>query len=980
MGSKGTQQTTQQTSPNTAAMTAYNAALTQAQGLQPYQVAPINQQQQMGINTINTSPSLTYAAAQPINQNQIQYYENPYTAAVTQATEQQFENTNAQALNNVTGNAAAQGALGGNRVGVAQALTEGQLETQEAPVIAGLQMQGYTTGLQTALQEQANLAAQGAQLGTIGQTQVGAGTLEQQTQQLGYLAPYQTEQLQAGLETGIGSEMGGTATTTYPAPSILQQIGGVGLGGLGILGGTGAFGSSGYLNPSGVNSQGQSTFSDRRLKEGIHKIGETNDGQPIYRFRYKGDPVWRIGLIAQDVEKKHPEAVRHFGEYKAIDIKEATDDSAHWAGGRVAGFAFGGAPLTPPSVTGAPNYLVAPQLGRGPGPPRPPAPYQPQSPMQMLQNAASLAKAFGSGSRGPTAGAPTNSAPPAPSTTPIPALGNSFDTSSDYALHKYGGLVLPKHNRIELKRGVRTGFGLPAFFRGGFADGGTPTDSPLDQRFGSSQGYGGVNPHLNVLEASALYGQESPYIPQQTSLPPGPHPIAGQAPSSPTSASAVPPAIGQSGAAPLAYSAPSGLAPSAPYSAADFVPPSTPSRPQDLWTALAATGFGMAASRAPQFGVALGEGGLQGIHALGEMRQQELAEQKQAQDVDLRVKQLNQQAKAEQDRIALESRRYSEMTAGEKAELGIKEATLAMQQQQPVVVGQDVLGRNIYATKNLKTGELTPIDLSKLSPSGTNAENALGQPKIGQLPAVAENIAQKMANYEYPAPSSGFAMGKPAVQAMVARAVELNPNFDVTNYNAKNKAVSAFATGKQGDQVRFWNNASQHFNTLDNLITALGNGDVQAVNSIKNYFKTQFGYEAPTDFNAAKNVVGQEIVKAIVANGGGEHEREEAARSLATANSPEQLRGVLNTYRELGGAQLRDLEKQYEASTGLHNFSQKYLIPESQAELQRVQQRTAAPTTAQPAATAATPPVPGAKLYQGKWYTRGPNGEAVPVQ
>lgn len=29
---------------------------------------------------------------------------------------------------------------------------------------------------------------------------------------------------------------------------------------------------------------------------------------------------------------------------------------------------------------------------------------------------------------------------------------------------------------------------------------------------------------------------------------------------------------------------------------------------------------------------------------------------------------------------------------------------------------------------------------------------------------------------------------------------------------------------------------------------------------------------------------------------------------------------------------------------------------------------------------AQTPPVAGAKLYQGKWYTRGPNGESVPVQ
>lgn len=41
----------------------------------------------------------------------------------------------------------------------------------------------------------------------------------------------------------------------------------------------------------------------------------------------------------------------------------------------------------------------------------------------------------------------------------------------------------------------------------------------------------------------------------------------------------------------------------------------------------------------------------------------------------------------------------------------------------------------------------------------------------------------------------------------------------------------------------------------------------------------------------------------------------------------------------------------------------------------------AAPQPAAPGAAAAPPPgvPPGARYYQGRWYTRGPNGEAVPV-
>lgn len=64
--------------------------------------------------------------------------------------------------------------------------------------------------------------------------------------------------------------------------------------------------------------------SDRRLKTDVKKIGKTDDNQPIYAYRYKGDPEPRIGLMAQDVEKKRPDAVvRMPSGYKAVDYDKA---------------------------------------------------------------------------------------------------------------------------------------------------------------------------------------------------------------------------------------------------------------------------------------------------------------------------------------------------------------------------------------------------------------------------------------------------------------------------------------------------------------------------------------------------------------------------------------------------------------------------------------------------------------------------------
>jgi len=50
-------------------------------------------------------------------------------------------------------------------------------------------------------------------------------------------------------------------------------------------------------------------FSDERLKENIKQVGKTNDGQKIYSYNYKGDSKPQMGLIAQEVKKKHPNAV-----------------------------------------------------------------------------------------------------------------------------------------------------------------------------------------------------------------------------------------------------------------------------------------------------------------------------------------------------------------------------------------------------------------------------------------------------------------------------------------------------------------------------------------------------------------------------------------------------------------------------------------------------------------------------------------------
>lgn len=286
MGSKGSNTTTSTYQPagsgyiNTALQTAQNAAATPYQAYNGELTAPVNNQQYTGIGAINqysqaAQPYYQQAqgyisnAAQPIGASQINQYLNPYTQQVVNSTQAQFNNQNAQQQSQLTGNAAAQGALGGNRVAVAQSNLANQQQLAQAPVIAGLESQGYNTATQTALAEQQAQANAGYAEGNLGtaaqgsalagaQSQVGAGTLEQQTQQaqdtsqyqqyLNALAyPFETSQFLTSATSALAPSLGGTTSTTQPPPNALAQYLGFGTALLGSVPGSAGSGASAYL-------------------------------------------------------------------------------------------------------------------------------------------------------------------------------------------------------------------------------------------------------------------------------------------------------------------------------------------------------------------------------------------------------------------------------------------------------------------------------------------------------------------------------------------------------------------------------------------------------------------------------------------------------------------------------------------------------------------------------------------------------------
>jgi hypothetical protein len=72
------------------------------------------------------------------------------------------------------------------------------------------------------------------------------------------------------------------------------------------------------------------TGSDERIKEDEEQVGALADGTPIYRYRYSEDPSGKmhIGVMAQDIEQDHPDAVAEIGGIKMVEYGAATDDAA----------------------------------------------------------------------------------------------------------------------------------------------------------------------------------------------------------------------------------------------------------------------------------------------------------------------------------------------------------------------------------------------------------------------------------------------------------------------------------------------------------------------------------------------------------------------------------------------------------------------------------------------------------------------------
>jgi len=277
-----------------------------------------------------------------VEEGDLRRYMNPYVTEVEKRVIDNMNRKGAQDQRAITQDASAKRAFGGSRQAIQQAVQGAETVRNIGDKSAELRMQGYDKGREAQQKDwdrqfknitsEAALARQESDLAKMAQQglatdyfQLLSGgkilednqreQLEEEYKKFVEKRDYEKEGLALQLSTLGMTPYGNTTTSTgnYTGTSQTKQqtpfnFGGLLTGGISLLSG----------------------MSDRNEKTNIQKLGTDPATElPVYAYDYKADVKGkkiagpkRVGLMAQDVEKKYPKAVKKIAGRRVIDFTQ----------------------------------------------------------------------------------------------------------------------------------------------------------------------------------------------------------------------------------------------------------------------------------------------------------------------------------------------------------------------------------------------------------------------------------------------------------------------------------------------------------------------------------------------------------------------------------------------------------------------------------------------------------------------------------
>lgn len=176
-------------------------------------------------------------------------------------------------------------------------------------------------------------------------------------------------------------------------------------------------------------------------------------------------------------------------------------------------------------------------------------------------------------------------------------------------------------------------------------------------------------------------------------------------------------------------------------------------------------------------------------------------------------------------------------------------------------------------------------------------------------------------------------------QALMNAVMSINPDYDATQYAARNKTTQDFSpAGVSGKALTAADTALAHLATVEELGNALKNNDVRKLNQLFNFIGGQFGSAPPNNFQTAVRVVAPEITKAVVGGQTAQADRKEMEQGFSENASPQQTLGAVKVAARLLAERVKKQQHSYKQAMG--RDLQWQFSPESQALLSRFESGT----------------------------------------
>ena len=245
-------------------------------------------------------------------------FQNPYVQQTLAPALADLQRLGTGSFGDIGQQATQAGAFGSARQALREAELGRSLAQEAGRLSANVRSAAYESAADRALGQLAREQAGAAAL-------FDAGENLRQIEQQNIFAPVAATRFLSDIVSRVPQ---GQAPQTVSLGRSGGLLGGGGIGssllssGLSSLGGFGGFGQAigSVFSPSPVGPYLPYGYSDERLKEDIklvRKEGEYN----IYQFRYIGKPKVYEGVIAQEVEKINPNAVKEFDGYLAVNYE-----------------------------------------------------------------------------------------------------------------------------------------------------------------------------------------------------------------------------------------------------------------------------------------------------------------------------------------------------------------------------------------------------------------------------------------------------------------------------------------------------------------------------------------------------------------------------------------------------------------------------------------------------------------------------------